>query len=361
MTSFPPRPTEAEALFDFGQHPGQAPANDLEATLRHVQAAVGVAPTSIPPDLKQQIWEDLMATPMPSVGMPQPIPGETRRFGPTLGQWTTPVGRAVVRWQPAISLAIVVAFLAGMIGIAWQRGVLDDSGNGSGDFGNQPTIPFRGQVNQEDLKPRIDPADLPTAEDCTVEPLTVDEVMAILVDPDPSTGWFAESEAGTGYHPTQDTIDAAAETQHMWLACALAGSDFQRWALETPAMVQRDVSLRLPRLLGFKDARAILEEVWETGRSDNFASPRATWSTDYLPIVDTDPTHSWQLPDTHLILGFNFYDERGYRVGGWPAQETVQYARATGENIVGTCYALVMGQSEDRTRWLIADEMPGCG
>jgi hypothetical protein len=44
--------------------------------------------------------------------------------------WTMPIGRAVVRWQPAISLAVVVAFLVGLVGIAWQRGVFDEGGGG---------------------------------------------------------------------------------------------------------------------------------------------------------------------------------------------------------------------------------------
>jgi hypothetical protein len=57
----------------------------------------------------------------------------SRRISPPvsrdrLPEQTSRLAHAVLRWQPAISLAVVVAFLVGLVGIAWQRGVLDENG-----------------------------------------------------------------------------------------------------------------------------------------------------------------------------------------------------------------------------------------
>ncbi len=59
----PANTPDEDALFAYGDDPHAAPANDLERTVRRLQRAAGVdtaTPSSIPTDLKHQIWEDLM-------------------------------------------------------------------------------------------------------------------------------------------------------------------------------------------------------------------------------------------------------------------------------------------------------------
>lgn len=137
----PPANTpDEDTLFAFGDDPNASPGNDLEGTMRRVQRASRVnsaTSSSIPPDLKHQIWEDLMhaqtapATPVSQsegvIPNPNVIPSLRGIFGSPQPH-DSRIVRAVIRWQPAVSLAIVVAFLIGLIGIAYQRGVLNEPG-----------------------------------------------------------------------------------------------------------------------------------------------------------------------------------------------------------------------------------------
>lgn len=130
---------EEDALFAFGDDPTAIPTNDLERTVRRLQRASGVdkatASSSIPTDLKHQIWEDLMhartvpANPLTPVAQQHPgraaeLVSAWSHTAPSRHTHGSPIVRAVMRWQPAVSLAIVVTFLVGLIGIAYQRGVL---------------------------------------------------------------------------------------------------------------------------------------------------------------------------------------------------------------------------------------------
>lgn len=137
----PPANTpDEDALFAFGDDLNAAPANDLEATVRRLQRATSLEPhtaSSIPTDLKRQIWEDLMHAQTASANPNMPIahlPSRTvadlvsaRPHTQSPPHARQPrLTRAVARWQPAVSLAVVLAFLVGLIGVAYQRGVLNE-------------------------------------------------------------------------------------------------------------------------------------------------------------------------------------------------------------------------------------------
>jgi hypothetical protein len=375
MTSFPQRPTEAEALFDFA---GSAPTNDLEATLLRVQRATGPAiggSATIPTDLRQQIWEDLMNVTTATLDSADSSGTGFSGLRPTGGASSATLPAPTI-WNRAANALLAAALILALAAGLWRASGGMNLGSGGGE---QPTIPFAGVVNQDDLNGSIDPEDLPTAEDCTVEPLTVDEVMAILADPNPSTGWFPRdlseprptaTPVQQGYQPSQETIDAASRTFWMWTACDMAGSLFQRWAVETPASVQTYVLGRLPNLTSAEDARAILEAYRETGESDildpgevygHETPPKiSSWST-LVSLVDPDPRNSWELPDGHLIAGLVHYDAEGNRLGGRTAQHSEQFAQATGGPASYSCTNPVLGLSEDRTTWLVNESQLGCG
>lgn len=142
--SEPTDPRDVEQLRAFGDalaegRPRSA-SNDIEETMLRAQRALGAnrqVSSAMPDSMKQSIWEDLMhAQPaLPTAN------GETRRAavpssrgiisarsqtGSSQRSYDSRFVRAVARWQPAVSLAIVVAFLVGLVGIAYQRNVLVD-------------------------------------------------------------------------------------------------------------------------------------------------------------------------------------------------------------------------------------------
>jgi hypothetical protein len=148
--------------------------------------------------------------------------------------------------------AILAIVLAGTLTAYVQRDRL-----GFGGGGNEPERLSYAEATGEDPS---DPGlvyDVPSAEECTVEPLTVDQVMQKL-DSRVDTAYLREARATTmaefgtpdfpGMEPVlempQETFDELAAIQREWLACALYGSPFQRWALETSALVQQEILAR---------------------------------------------------------------------------------------------------------------------
>lgn len=140
--SEPIDPRRAEQLRAFGDDLAEGrlrPAtDDIEETMLRTQRALAAdrqAASTMPDSLKQTLWEDLMnAHPVTSppvakrqgvTSSPIVIPSLRGILNPTQVQ-ESPLIRAVVRWQPAVSLAVVIAFLVGLVGLAYQRGLLNE-------------------------------------------------------------------------------------------------------------------------------------------------------------------------------------------------------------------------------------------
>lgn len=85
-------------------------------------------------------WEHVMhAAPSIATSPTGHLGGIPHPPRPATGIADSPIGRFVARWQPALSLAAVVAVLIGLVGGAWYRGVwIDDS--------SEPTPSFASQV-----------------------------------------------------------------------------------------------------------------------------------------------------------------------------------------------------------------------
>ncbi len=143
-------PREVTRLRAFGDDlaEGHSPpaSNDLEATMLRTQRALAtnrLATSAMPDSLKQTMWEELMhaqsastinkparaasnpRTKPISVVIPSLRGSERGILNPTHPHHSR-LARAVMRWQPAVSLAIVVAFLVGLIGVAYQRGIWNE-------------------------------------------------------------------------------------------------------------------------------------------------------------------------------------------------------------------------------------------
>ena len=220
---------------------------------------------------------------------------------------------------------------------------------------------------------------LPTAEECTVEPLTIDEVLWYVEDPgganrsremeqsatpdsniepdqtDPGgtpNRVIANSEGvvstPSGQNPASmdrlstsppaafipgpaspEQLAAIAGVQRMWMACALADSPLQRWALESPELVGEQVQMLLPNFASREEARAILEEVEATGElepSDDFwKQPNASYAMitsqgfparNIVALVDPAAVPSWTIDGRTLRVGYSWYDmEKGAATG----------------------------------------------
>ncbi len=129
-----PDPSPAEDdLFEFATDPGAKPVTGLHRTFRRLQRATNSANQKMPPDLRQHIWEDIMTTTTTASRLSRDVlSGGSPALHPP-GEISAPsLESRLARWQPAVSLGIVVAFLVGLVAFAYERGVLDDGGLGPG-------------------------------------------------------------------------------------------------------------------------------------------------------------------------------------------------------------------------------------
>jgi len=272
--------------------------------------------------------------------------------------------------------------LAGLLIVMIGTGIwrATDGFNG-GNFGGDQQAAFAPdtrvwtpEASEATPKPEEDRALLPTAEECTVEPLTVDDVLWYIDDPlgammsrdmdqvatpdssiesapmeptVPPDGFIVDGElvwatpgseqdlppdplvaspppVFTPGPASPEQLAAVAEVQRMWMACVLADSTFQRWALESPLLVLQQVMPLLPTFTTPDEARQILENVEAGGEmepSDDFWNqPNASYlmiTSEGFPALDTiaviDPTtaESWTGDDRTITVGYTSHHEPG--------------------------------------------------
>ncbi len=266
-------------------------------------------------------------------------------------------------WDRAFSAALVAAIVLALSTGIWRAGDgFGDFGNG-GDSGSEQQAAFAPdtrvwtpEASEATPEAEDERALLPTAEECTVEPLTVDDVLWYIDDPigatmshdmdqpatpDPNIesapmeptvppdGFIVDGElvwSTPGSEPdplvaspppvftpgpaSAEQFAAVAEVQRMWMACVLADSTFQRWALESPSLVLEQVMPLIPTFASRDEARLILEAVEAGGNmeaSDDFWNqPGATYigfppdgsgfpTNDTISIIDPATAESWTL------------------------------------------------------------------
>lgn len=145
--SEPADPRQVEGLRAFGDDLADGrprPAtNDIEDTLLQTHRALGsnrLTASAMPDSTRHAIWADLMHAQSVNPVTNQ----EFRRAAELVSARSSHTGspvhdsrlvRAIIRWQPAVSLAVVVAFLVGLVGFAYQRGVLEETGAPTGPTG----------------------------------------------------------------------------------------------------------------------------------------------------------------------------------------------------------------------------------
>lgn len=289
------------------------PTTNLERTAQRIHAAAGPGlNAALPHTRRTDLWSDIMHT-MPQSTAPATTPGHR-----IAERWTPPRWNAVA--NGALAAALVLALVAGF----WRFGDLPGTGNGSGDDNDGAQFAAQtGEATAEvgapgdtpdaaDPRPTAELTDepaitMPTAADCTVDPLTVGEVLAIVDSPEAASRapiYMVEDAYGFGVDqtrtfvanepPPQKTMNEIATSHFLYMACAMTGDWFRVWALSDPSLVYRDVVEGLyPTYITRQDARILLEELLKEGRAGGLPYlAEHLGGFDYSEMVNNDPASS---------------------------------------------------------------------
>jgi hypothetical protein len=360
-------------------------------------------------------WEDFMQShhlePAPRITQSRQVqataPGESGRGYPNpLNALNSRPARYV---SNVIVAAIVVAVL---VAGGWRAAQQYNPGQSE----EPATIPFGAYLQDEATPESAQAVDLlapATADQCTIAPLTVDEVVAIVQDPYGNSS--GGSEAATtmasatpaaldGLIVASPDIDAnairpaefattrallgATETFHMFEACIEANSYFQVWATLTPTLVQESILGVLPPLTGEDDLRALLADLEANGPGDPLDPTTVFRALETSPLagslmspieslaeasrvsrtVDQDLENSWMPEPGFLVTGYTSY---------WPGDPDLEMPATsiydadldgTPEPLVGYdprlkqpgCFSIIFTWSNQREMWLI-QHYPVCG
>lgn len=349
----------------------------------------------------------------------------TIRIGPELAH-PSPSRRTVsdprpyrgALWHVAFNVALA-ALVVLTIGTGIWRATDGSNGlNGGGPSGGDQQSAFAPETREwtpaaSDVTP--DQGEgmplLPSAEECTVEPLTIDEVLWYVEDPIGASRSREIEQSATpdpNVHPGQagstpgaeqgpshtdrlfasppaafvpgpaspEQLTAIAGVQRMWMACALADSPLQRWALESPELVGEQVQMLLPNFASREEARAILEDVEVTGElepSDDFwKQPNASYamitsrgfpSINTVAVIDPAAVPSWTRDGRTFQVGYISHDMGNGTVKGssvMPATETAAENTADTEPDFDICNNFELTWFPDRDDLLVT-YYPHCG
>lgn len=216
--------------------------------------------------------------------------------------------------------------------------------------------------------------DMPTASDCNVAPLSIDDVLAIADDPswedNRSPAFMREQEAspdranygteGRGYTyvgtpPETAALERIAATHRERIACAMKGSWFHVWALTDAPLIYDDVVERLyPTYITKEGARALLEELHTTGKAGGLPLLSDLWNDfQYIDLVDPDAESSHVMFEGWVEVGTLLFEADG-RQRSDGAVPVVPADPITEREEIPLTYVW----SEDAGRWLVW-QLPG--
>jgi hypothetical protein len=270
-------------------------AHQVHALLRSADRDEGVT------GRLDSIWENLDMHASPSASR---MGAMTGAGAPPSRRGLPPVSRHR-HTANAINLVLTAVLILGLGFGAWQTWSTWNT-NGGGD--PQPTAELA--ALQPEASPDTGygvygtPIDVnliaPTAEECMVEPMTVDEVMAALdgvgindqVMPDGSldmTGSGVDPADFTVGPPSQQTFDQIVAVQREWRACIIAGDWMRVLALMHPQWIQTHLpDLAFPLFRSRDEAVAILQSIAETGRTREGLAPGDVFGTTNLVVPDRE-------------------------------------------------------------------------
>lgn len=272
--------------------------------------------------LQARLWEDIMqATLSVQLANPAPMPlvgSSSAPASPPLPSRVRPLDRprsrtgGFARLSPVLNVTMA-ALLVLVLGLSAWAVAGTRWGGPEGDPGG--TEGAGGLASLAALDPNATPATqgiLPTADECTIQPLTIDQVIERIkmARPQiPAPGDLASPQAdviGTppllhNVPPTQADIDAIAAVQREFVACTIKGDLLQIWAFYEPTGTFWMSFLDFyPRFTDEATTRADIEAL-VNGKVD-YRLPGAGWDGvktvmgDWLPyslpLVNPDPEAS---------------------------------------------------------------------
>jgi hypothetical protein len=286
----------------------------------------------VSPDRNQHhIWENVMSSIAPGTGE-RPFSGTNHgKVSTTRRVWTKPF----VVVSPVLNVALILLIIGSL-----AYGLINVTGWMQPPTSNGDQIPALLPATGTPVSAAID---LPTAEDCTVTPLTVDEVMVIAQTNYDTIGQSPYNGAAyqQGPYPPPDaaadangnqysvpanqaTIDAITEAHNQWVACVLANDWFRVWALISPPTVQFYIRLRLlPAFATEEETRAVLQEMKNddtTVTALNTPTNRIFAAGASILMIDPDPSHSVQLMPGSIRVATISYDRNGLPTGRYASQ-----------------------------------------
>ncbi len=372
-------PEASDAVADLSADPSvpAETARELHDLARAADARQGDPPESI--------WETIMNA---GIAAPSASPHRIKAWsGPKESSGSS--GKAITAMRPehqtrygrrgiqhagrwVNGLATVVLLLG--LAAGWYFSGFGPGGSGcSGDDGHLAALPA-----MQDGTPAATPAPMALLgpEDCTVEPLTVDEVMAIVENPDvrvaqlglygdkftPGDSMYEEPSLGSSTGPvvwprepndvtvpggeTRAHIEAAANE---YLACLSWGTNFQLWALEYPGQVQSTILSNFPVYRSQEQVRAYVETEGPRSRPSIPGGYVMQMSPDRSDTVVAGPTQG--VPD----LMSAFVGISTYRLDDGALVANVDWTgKVTGsEPTLSTGYALLLAYFPDADTWVV--------
>lgn len=278
--------------------------------------------------VKKIIWEDIMSAIAPEISPNESFAprgthdlrhhvasGITRTHN-QLGRNRLGLRRLLPTLSPVLNVAMVAIMLLTLgLGTFVITGGNDRWGNGSnGDDPGNPNGLASLPANVQGTP--IAGGSLPTADECTVAPLTVDEVMDRIDGPFPGESGYPVKEvrllatplsatSPEGAPPTVATIDQIAIVHRELMACIIKGDMFQIWTFFAPTSEYwKNILQFYPRFVDEATVRADLEKVaaGEQVRQlkDNLGFVGLRFQ---VPLVNPDPSASKMTIDSETDQG----------------------------------------------------------
>jgi hypothetical protein len=239
------------------------------------------------------------------------------------------------RWQGIVNTVVAAALILGLtVGVWLTYQGMNGGGGGSenepvhfsaisqNNIGDTATPEVVNQDGTPIAAPVIENVDMPTAEECVVEPLTVDQVLAAVDNayigeqadsPDAYAGSGAENVSSSHEGPPPETVlIEVSALQREWSACVLAGSWMQLFALMDKPKIRWIVTERLyPTYLSREDGRAIIETLETSGVGPHGETAEYVFGSDRIGLVNPDPTLSKMVGRGYVAPAILMFDSNG--------------------------------------------------
>lgn len=276
--------------------------------------------------LQARLWEDIMQAMLPTqLANPVLIPFVGSSSGPaspppSIRPFDRPPSRTggFARLSPVLNVAMA-ALLVLVLGLsAWAVTGHRPGGSGEGPGGTEGAGGLASLAALDQNTTPVAQGILPTADECTIQPLTIDQVMERIRNAGPNPNDNAEATpipviaTPPVLHkvpPSQEDIDTIAAVQREFVACTIKGAPLQVWAFYAPySEFWRNFLDNFPRFSDEATVRAAIDDYVEGAWNPSIPglgwdTPRENAPFPTLPLVNPDPQASLVTVDVATSRG----------------------------------------------------------